>query len=133
MKNLLDPSIDVYRDRSQSALDHFGEIGDKDCGRFFIPSTVLSTPMCVIACGGAAGEGWDHVSVSLQYRCPIWAEMEKVKRMFFEDDETVMQLHVPVADHINFNPFVLHLWRPQNVEIPRPPGWMVGPTKEQGK
>lgn len=73
-----------------------------------------------------AGLGWDHVSVSLRDRCPTWAELELVKRRLFEDHETAMQLHVPPADHINNHEFCLHLWRPHDVDIPRPPGIMVG-------
>ncbi len=74
------------------------------------------------------GAGWDHVSVSLETRCPTWGEMEFVKRLFFRDDETAIQLHVPPADHINHHAFTLHLWRPHMVSIPRPPAWMVGPS-----
>lgn len=70
--------------------------------------------------------GWDHVSVSLPQRCPTWEELERVKRAFFEDHETAMQLHVPPADHINNSEFCLHLWRPRLLPIPRPPGEMVG-------
>lgn len=72
------------------------------------------------------GMGWDHVSVSLANRCPTWEEMEYVKHIFFREGETAMQLHVPVSDHINCHPYCLHLWRPQNAEIPRPPAIMVG-------
>jgi hypothetical protein len=32
---------------------------------------------------------------------------------------------VPIVEHINCHPYCLHLWRPHNVEIPRPPSWMV--------
>jgi len=70
--------------------------------------------------------GWDHVSVSLPDRCPTWDEMEKVKRTFFKQDEVAMQLHVPPTDHVNFHPYCLHLWRPQNAEIPRPHKDLVG-------
>lgn len=72
------------------------------------------------------GDGWDHVSVSHRNRCPTWDEMERVKRLFFRDHETVMQLHVPPVEHVNEHPYCLHLWRPQAVEIPRPPAAMVG-------
>lgn len=72
------------------------------------------------------GLGWDHVSVSLPNRCPTWEELEHVRKLFFRDDETVMQLHVPVADHRSLHPYCLHLWRPQGVEIPRPPNALVG-------
>jgi hypothetical protein len=69
--------------------------------------------------------GWDHVSVSHRNRCPTWSEMEMVKRTFFRDDETAMQLHVPPSDHVNRHKYCLHLWRPHLVDIPRPPIWMV--------
>jgi hypothetical protein len=46
-----------------------------------------------------------------------------------EEDETAMQLHVPVTEHLNCHKYCLHLWRPHGVEIPRPPGWMVAPTR----
>jgi hypothetical protein len=54
--------------------------------------------------------------------------MEFVKRRFFHDDETAMQLHVPVAQHINHHPYCLHLWRPQQGHIPTPPPHMVAPS-----
>src|SRR5215510_12883173 len=64
------------------------------------------------------GMNWDHVSVSTRERCPTWDEMEFIKRMFFNDDEVAMQLHVAPSDHINCHPYCLHLWRPQDKEIP---------------
>lgn len=70
--------------------------------------------------------GWDHVSVSREDRCPDWHELEYIKRMFFWQHETAMQLHVPPADHINNSEFCLHLWRSQTLPIPRPPNEMVG-------
>lgn len=70
-------------------------------------------------------DGWDHVSVSRKDRCPTWDEMETVKRLFFTDDETAMQLHVPPSDHINVHPYCLHLWRPHGAAIPMPPQGMV--------
>lgn len=70
--------------------------------------------------------GWDHVSVSVKSRCPTWDEMEWVKRCFFFAEEACMQLHVPESDHINIHPYCLHIWRPHNLTIPRPPSYMVG-------
>jgi hypothetical protein len=52
--------------------------------------------------------------------------MDHVKRLFFRDEETAMQLHVPPADHVNNHPHCLHLWRPQDIEIPRPHVEFVG-------
>jgi hypothetical protein len=74
----------------------------------------------------AAGLGWEHVSVSRRNRCPNWAEMSHVKDLFFNADETAMQLHVPASEHVNDHPYCLHLWRPIGQDIPMPPSMMVG-------
>jgi hypothetical protein len=85
-------------------------------GAYVVP--IGATRLTVIASDGL---GWDHVSVSLPNRCPTWEEMDHIRRLFFRDDETVMQLHVPNTDHVNTHRFCLHLWRPNDGrEIPRP-------------
>lgn len=114
--------LDAFRVRTPQVLDHYGSYGDGTCGVFSIPSPIDYRLMRVVA---SSGEGWDHVSVSRETRCPNWAEMEYVKRLFFRDEETAMQLHVPPADHISVHPNCLHLWRPLDTEIPRPPAMMV--------
>lgn len=121
MKNLSDPAIDRYRDRSDHVLEHWGTYGDSTCGAFWVPSPV-GGQLYVIA---SSGEDWDHVSVSARKRCPTWAEMQHIARLFFDDGETAMQLHVPASEHIDDHPYCLHLWRPHSVEIPRPPSHMV--------
>ena len=70
---------------------------------------------------GLPGPVWQHVSVKCRDRTPTWAEMDYVKRIFWRDDELVMQFHVPRADHINIHDHVLHLWFPIGVTIPTPP------------
>jgi hypothetical protein len=99
------------------------ERGDATCGAFKFPSPVDGQSLNVIA---SSEDGWDHVSVSRTSRCPNWPEMEFIRHKFFRDDETVMQLHVPPAQHINFHPYCLHMWRPHHQTIPRPPAIMVG-------
>lgn len=123
MRNLYEPAVDRFR-RTHPSLGK----GDETCGYFVVPSPIDSAPMSIIASQG--GE-WDHISVSRRNRPPNWPEMERVRMLFFGPNETVMQLHVPAGDHVNAHPNCLHLWRPQNVEIPRPPGWMVGPKNGQ--
>lgn len=93
-----------------------------DGGSFTMTSCIDRGIMRVIA---SFGMGWDHVSVSRSDSCPVWEEMEQVKRAFFRDHETAMQLHVPPADHLSVHPNCLHLWRPQGKLIPRPPAIMV--------
>lgn len=94
--------------------------GDHGNGAFVIPARSLK----IIA---SNGDGWEHVSVSSRGRCPTWDEMEWVKRKLWEDVDTVMQLHVPPAEHKNCHPYCLHLWRPTEAIIPRPPSIMVAP------
>lgn len=95
-------------------------------GAFMIPHR--GQLFCVIA---SDEDGWDHVSVSFgsrSQRCPTWDEMCVIKDMFFRDDETVFQYHPAKADYVNHHPYCLHLWRPQEAEMPKPPTWMVGPV-----
>ena len=121
MRNL--HQLEQYRLRGRAVLDFCGWEGDAAHGAFRVPSCIDRAPLVVVVSGS---DGWDHVSVSRKNRCPSWPEMEQIKRLFFEDTETVMQLHVPVADHVNMHPNCLHLWRPHNADIPRPPSIHVG-------
>ena len=77
--------------------------------------------LTVIASGADEDILWEHVSVSLPARCPTWAEMDYVKKIFWRDDEAVMQLHVPAALKVNTHENCLHLWRPIRATIPLPP------------
>lgn len=115
--------LDLYRDTSPAVLRHYGHVGDGTCGVFTVPSPIDGAPMRVIASGDC---GWEHVSVSRKTRCPNWPEMDHIKRLFFRDDECAVQFHVPRDDHISVHDYCLHLWRPTDVDMPRPPAWMVG-------
>jgi hypothetical protein len=126
MKSLYE--LNSYRLTGPAIVKRYGSAGDDREGIFKLPSPDDGEWLRVIA---SSGDGWDHVSVSREDRCPTWTEMEFVKRQFFKPDETAMQLHVPSEDHISFHPFCLHLWRSLRVEIPRPPAWMVGPKDKQ--
>ncbi len=64
--------------------------------------------------------GYEHVSVSLGNRCPTWAEMCKVKQLFWGDDECVVQFHPKKSDYINNHPHCLHMWKPVQFDIPMP-------------
>ena len=112
--------LDAWRDISRRVVDLYGNTGDGTAGVFRLPRGGRE-----LVCVASSGGGWDHVSVSLINRCPSWNEMEFIKRHFFKDDETAMQLHVPVTQHINCHPFTLHIWRPQQAEIPLPPAGFV--------
>ena len=74
------------------------------------------------------GMDWEHVSVSVHGRpnfTPTWKEMEFVREVFWNDDETVMQLSPPRSERVNDHNGCLHLWRPKYAEIPMPPQIMV--------
>jgi hypothetical protein len=103
---------------------HVQAWGDHTAGAFFIPSKIDGKKLNVIASAGH--RGWDHVSVSHPKRVPNWYEMQQIHRLFFKPDETAIEYHVPPTDHVNNNANVLHLWRPCDVELPRPPAIMVG-------
>jgi hypothetical protein len=73
------------------------------------------------------GFGWDHISISRQNCIPNYYEMKVVLKHFAERDEYWMQLYVPESEHVNCHPYCLHWWRPQNIMIPVPPSFLIGP------
>lgn len=93
---------------------------------YFKVGTPEGATLHVISGGPADPElnaGWEHVSVSVDGhthcgRLPTWDEMCIVKRLFWKDDELVVQFHPPEKDYINQNQ-VLHLWKsPDPVSLP---------------
>lgn len=94
---------------------------DGNNGLFFIP--YCSHELKVIVSDGG---GWDHVSVSLPNRCPNWEEMAFIKRLFFRDDETVIQFHPKESEYVNRCNTCLHMWKKQGQDHELPPNWMVG-------
>lgn len=70
-------------------------------------------------------ERWEHVSVSREDRCPTWEEMCMVKALFWEDEETVIQIHPPKSQYVNRHKFCLHLWRYVGVEQQLPPRHLI--------
>jgi len=79
------------------------------------------------------GGGWDHVSVSTAHRCPAWEEMQEIKQIFWRPDECVIQYHPPEAEYVRNHPYCLHMWRPQQAEIPMPPRIFVGVKNDAEK
>lgn len=62
---------------------------------------------------GCNEDGMEHVSVSpADWRItPSWDDMCIIKDIFWEDDETVIQVHPPKSQYVNLVPNCLHLWR----------------------
>jgi hypothetical protein len=86
-------------------------------------------PLLCIASDIVPGIPWEHVSVSVpkRTRVPNWREMCHVKDAFWDEEDCVAQFHPPKSDYVNYHPYVLHLWRPVGIELPRPPSIAVGP------
>ena len=134
MRNLLE--LQQYR-RIDWEIRAFKMLGDSGNGCFVVPFVAEPHVRVQEATGTAAvvqlnciasnGHGWDHVSVSVEDRCPTWAEMSHVYSLFALPNEAWMQLHVPSRDHVNFHPHCLHLWRPHRRGLQLPPSYMVGP------
>lgn len=109
-------------------------------GFFIIPHNRIA--LYYYQCQVSDGMNWEHVSISLikdvaparqrrkvykmVERCPTWEEMCYIKSLFWEDEDSVMQLHPPKSQWINNHPYCLHLWKPTDKEIPLPLQIMVG-------
>lgn len=91
-------------------------------GIFIIPYQSLELTVII-----SDGLGWDHVSVSIANHTPTWDQMVYIKNLFWEEEETVFQLHPPKSIYKNFHPHCLHLWKPQHKEISLPLPEMVAP------
>jgi hypothetical protein len=123
------PELEKWRVRVGPYASKDGE----PWGAFTIEKPWSNYRFMVIASSGDKDLGidWEHVSVSLPNRCPNWPEMCYIKSLFWDDEETVMQLHPPKSQWINNHNFCLHMWRPLKCEIPLPPAETVG-NKELG-
>lgn len=94
-------------------------------GIFVIPSlrNENERSLNVVAVDGTE-TGWEHVSVSLSHyplKCPSWEEMCIVKKLFWNDDECIVQFHPQKSEYINNHPGVLHLWKCVKTQFPMPP------------
>lgn len=94
---------------------------DGNNGMFYVVCQGVTLAVCL-----SDGAGWDHVSVSRSDRCPTWEEMCFVKTVFFREDETVLEYHPAKRNYVNDHPYCLHLWRPQQQDIPLPPSQLTG-------
>lgn len=102
-------------------------------GYFLIPLAKTLSGMRVsahvISGSGNDDVQWEHVSVRIEeskgksqkVRTPTWDEMCAIKKLFWRDDECVVQFHPPEAEYVNEHPNVLHLWKPINQELEMPP------------
>lgn len=119
MKRLLGPQLTAAK-RSDLEIIQFGELGTGMNGIFEI---FMNQRFLRIISG--SDEKWEHVSVSMEYRCPSWQEMCFVKDLFWHPEETVIQFHPPKSQYVNTHPYVLHLWKPLFTRLPIPDMWRV--------
>jgi hypothetical protein len=102
---------------------------DGNNGLFLIP---YSSGSWFFQCIVSDGMGWEHVSVTLRYKnshkyeMPDWNQMCYIKDIFWDETDTVIQYHPAKSEYINNHPYVLHLWRPTDKELPIPDSIMVG-------
>ncbi len=85
----------------------------------------LGRGMAVIATDSG---GWEHVSVSFPNRTPSWDEMAQVKKIFWDDEDCVVQFHPRKSQFRQIHPHCLHLWRCTYADFPEPNPDMVAPA-----
>jgi hypothetical protein len=119
MRNNLS-AVNKYRIRTGRAAS---SDADGPNGVFIVPCGRVR--LFVIA---SDGKGWEHVSVSpySKPRVPTWDEMCFVKDLFWRPDEWVVQFHPAESEYVNNHPYVLHMWRPTEQELPTPPSILTG-------
>lgn len=73
---------------------------------------------------------WEHVSVHVfdgkRTITPRWEEMCKIKDIFWDEEDIVIQFHPKKSEYVNNHPNTLHMWRPIGIEFPTPPKITVG-------
>lgn len=118
MKDKLDPRLQRVRAGKFASNDSYGRNG-----AFYV--TGPKGRLQIIASDQA---GWEHVSACpvKNNRTPTWEEMAFVKSLFWNEDEAVVEYHPPKSRYVNNHPYVLHLWKPIDIELPLPPVYMVG-------
>lgn len=59
-----------------------------------------------------------HVSIAYARKDPSWAEIKRVRALFFAVDQDVMMVLPRASDYVNLHEHAFHLWQtPQGWEI----------------
>lgn len=115
-----------YRAPDAGPLSSTNEDGNN--GVFVLPLTKFTTAFVI----ASDGFRWEHVSVHVKMapdgkkRIPTWEEMCKIKEVFWDDEDVVVQYHPKKSEYVNNDSTVLHLWRSTDIPIPTPPSVLVG-------
>lgn len=122
---------DIEQYRLRNIGDYSSFTGER-MGAFLMPGP-CGRALKILAADASdpVSHGWEHVSVSTDKRVPNWIEMCYVKKLFWDNEDTVVQFHPAMADYINCHPHCLHLWRYTKGEFPTPPTYLVGPKGER--
>lgn len=70
-----------------------------------------------------------HGSTSIEdepNRAPSWAMMRKIKDLFWNDEDVVVQYHPAKSQYVNNHAGCLHLWSPTDQPFPVPNSILVG-------
>lgn len=94
---------------------------------------VFGAQSYIMKCVASDGMGWEHVSVSFEgsKTTPNWALMCRVKDLFWDEEDVVIQFHPKKSDYVNYHPGCLHLWRKIGFDQPTPDPIMVGPKRKE--
>lgn len=110
--------LDNYRVK----LGRYGTKDGDDFGAFKIP---FKSFILTVICAPMKASGWEHVSVSLENRCPNWEEMSYVKSLFWNEDQTCVQFFPKKSEYVNNCEHCLHIWRHKSGHE-LPPSILVG-------
>ena len=115
-----------YRKKLPRNHPLYSDITFGNMGAFEIPLSNRTVAMCI----ASDGMDWEHVSVHMvsdgKQRTPTWAEMCKIKALFWGVEDWVCQYHPAESEYVNQHPHTLHLWRPMKQELPKPLSILVG-------
>jgi hypothetical protein len=63
------------------------------------------------------GKRWRHFSVSYRSRCPIYPELQQVRRIFAGHNNAAVHVFPPDKEKVNVHPYCLHLFSPLDGEL----------------
>ena len=74
------------------------------------------------------GGGWEHASVApfRKSYVPTWDDMCFLKKLIWNEEEAVIQIHPKKSEYVNNLSNCLHLWRCTYKEMVLPPSCFVG-------
>lgn len=114
--------------RIRKSVAHLPSTNPGDPYGMFITGIPGKSQIRMMANDGAE-TGWDHVSVSklvqrngeAQPVTPSWEDMCKVKDLFWDKEDCVVQFHPPASEYVNTHNNCLHLWRKVGPNLETPP------------